>query len=490
MLLCDSLLECPAVWHGLCRSALYNRRFHSTTHVFEIQAGPMKQGQLRIVCPSGHLGYLPYPESAFRHVSQVEADYYCWNSGVIDPDPFLVGVDSSLSLYEWQKHDLELALLAARRRHIPLLIATAGDTGTDSRVDLYVECLRHLSRKHNLAPFTLTYFYTEVTKHALTRFYEQTLPGAEHVDADAMMEERLEQTDRIVAIAGIHPYRRALETDADVIIGGRSCYASMIAAVALHNGFPSSLAYSLGYALERYGASSHPGQALLGQIADDAVNIRFLNPQASRSGAVMPEPLPPCPPPSASQQPPDGTLDLSKCSYHRIDDNTVQIRGAAFLHADDPMRVRLEGVGKVGERCLGILRVSDAAGLESIDRLFEWTLAQIADHFTGKPYRLTYHAYTRHPMADSSEPLSSSGAWFLLVEGLAETGQLAEELTMMATRMLMSAMPVSLKQPAGNAVLTLESLLAAPPLYQWTIQQTLAIPNPNDLFDLHMLTIM
>lgn len=53
-------------------------------------------------------------------------------------------------MYKWQKHDLELMLLAAREQGVPMLIGSAGDTGSNSRVDRYVQIIKDLASEHNL----------------------------------------------------------------------------------------------------------------------------------------------------------------------------------------------------------------------------------------------------------------------------------------------------------------------------------------------------
>jgi hypothetical protein len=50
-----------------------------------------------------------------------------------------------------------------------MIIGSAEDTGTNSRVDLSVCIIRDLARKHRLARFHLGYFYSEVSKDALRR---------------------------------------------------------------------------------------------------------------------------------------------------------------------------------------------------------------------------------------------------------------------------------------------------------------------------------
>src|ERR1700752_3553632 len=65
-----------------------------------------------------------------------------------------------------------------------------------------------------------------------------------------LVESELDATDRIVAMAGVHPFIALLTRGADVIIGGRSSDSCVFAAPAIHHGFPESQAYYLGKELE------------------------------------------------------------------------------------------------------------------------------------------------------------------------------------------------------------------------------------------------
>jgi hypothetical protein len=87
---------------------------------------------------------------------------------------------------------------------------------------LFVGIIRDLARKHGLAKFRVGYFYSEVSKDALRRRiaagYE--IPG---LDGRPRLDlATLDATERIVAMAGIHPYIKLLDEGVDVIVGGRS----------------------------------------------------------------------------------------------------------------------------------------------------------------------------------------------------------------------------------------------------------------------------
>src|SRR5690242_7695554 len=206
-----------------------------------IQHGRSANHTLRIVCPNGHLGFAPIKTGSFRIGFFCEPDLICADSGSCDVGPVPLGADISSSPLQWQVDDLETMLLASRRLGVPMIVGSAGDTGTNSRVDLFVGIIRDLAEKHGLARFRVGYFYSEVGKDELRR---RIAAGNEITGLDGRPRldgTELDATDRVVAVAGIHPYIKLLDEGADVIIGGRSSDCAIFGAPAIRQGFPEGL---------------------------------------------------------------------------------------------------------------------------------------------------------------------------------------------------------------------------------------------------------
>src|SRR5262245_29360483 len=119
---------------------------------------------MRIISPNGHLGFAPTREESFKLGVAARPDYIAADSGSDDVGPIPLGSDTSTSPLAWQTHDLELMLVASRELGVPMIIGSSGDTGADSRVDMYVRVIRELAAKHRLRPFKLGYFYSEVKR--------------------------------------------------------------------------------------------------------------------------------------------------------------------------------------------------------------------------------------------------------------------------------------------------------------------------------------
>ena len=118
----------------------------------------MSEKELRFLCPNGHLGFAPIKTGSFYRGVDTRPDFILADSGSDDIGPVPLGDDICASPLEWQKHDLEIMLVEAQKLGVPMIIGSAGDTGTNSRVDIYVEIIKELAAKHNLPPFKLGYF--------------------------------------------------------------------------------------------------------------------------------------------------------------------------------------------------------------------------------------------------------------------------------------------------------------------------------------------
>ncbi|GAK60584.1 hypothetical protein U27_00481 [Candidatus Vecturithrix granuli] len=449
---------------------------------------------LRILCPNGHLGFAPTKEESFWIGAETQPDYYCCDSGSDDIGPVPLGSDISVSFYEWQTHDLELMLLASRKQGVPMIIGSSGDTGTNSRVDMYVDIIKNLAKKHKLAPFKLVYFYSEVSKEYLQQKMQQGI-AIEGLDGrENLTPEELEHTERIVAVAGVHPFIKALEMGADVIIGGRSSDAAVFASAALYEGFPEALSYYLGKVLECASFCAEPYMAkesVIGTITDEDVKVTAMHPQqrctiASVAGHAMYERSNPFYEYFAG-----GMLDMTHCQYEQYDEKTTRITNPLFVPIDGKTKVKLEGAGKIGERYIGIVGVRDPYTIQNIDKVIEWARSQVAERFSESEYQLYYKIYGKNGVMGDLEPIKEirSHELCIVVEGIAPTEKIAEEVTLIGARQIFYARLPEVKGTAGTAAFVIDGVLSAPPAYQWTMNHVVPVDDPMELFTMHELTI-
>jgi hypothetical protein len=447
---------------------------------------------LRILCPNGHLGFAPTKVGSFARGLAAEPDMIACDSGSCDCGPIPLGADGSASPLAWQRHDVEAMLLGARRLKVPMLIGSAGDTGTNSRVDRFVGIVKELAAEHKLPPFKLGYFYSEVGKDAVRR---KIVAGDAVRGLDGRPDlslAELDATDRIVAVAGIHPYIKLLDMGADVIIGGRSSDCAIFAAPAIRDGYPPALAYFYGkimecasFCAEPYGAK----ESVMGEITMDDVKVTAMLPEqrctvASVAAHAMYERSNPY-----YEHFLGGHIDMRTCVYEQFDERTTRVTGPRYVAADE-LRVKLEGAGKVGERYVGIVGVRDPYTISRIDDVIAWARDAVRERFGNVDYELAYTVYGRDGVMGELEPLRDRPAHELciVVQGVAPTREMAEEVCMAGSRQMFYARLPDVKGTAGGVAFLLDEVMPASPAYRWTLNHTMRLDDPCELFPVHMIT--
>lgn len=454
----------------------------------------MSKSQLRILCPNGHLGFAPTKEGSFKIGAATRPDYYCCDSGSDDIGPAPLGADKSVSMYRWQKHDLELMLLAAREQGVPMIIGSAGDTGSNSRVDMYVQIIKDIAKEHKLPNFKLAYFYSEVEKEYIRK---KMLADVEVEGLDgrnSLTLEELDKTDRIVAVAGVHPFLKALEMGADVIIGGRSSDAAVFAAAAIKEGFPANHSYYLGKVLECASFCAEPyaaKESVIGTISQEDVKVTAMHPDqrctvASVAGHAMYERSNPF-----YEYVAGGMLDMTHCNYEQYDDNTCRITGSEFVPVEGKVKVKLEGAGKVGEKYIGIAGIRDPYTIKNIDKVIQWAKDQVEETFSGQEYFIDFKIFGKNGVMGDLEPIKeiSSHELCVIVEGIAPSREVAEEVTLMGTRQIFYARLPEVKGTAGTASFVVDEVLRSTASYQWTMNHVIPVDDPMELFKLQMIEV-
>lgn len=462
------------------------RHGHARSGRAEEAAKVRTMKSLKIICPNGHLGFAPLKVDSFRLGVAAKPDYIAADSGSDDVGPVPLGSDGCASPRAWQEHDLEHMLLAARELNVPMIIGSAGDTGTNSRVDMYVDIIRQLAKKHGLAPFKLGWFHSEVDKELVRSRIRGGSPIEGLDERPALTEEELDATDRIVAMAGVHPYVELLKAGCDVIIGGRSSDSAVFAAPALFHGFPADQAYYLGKVLECASFCAEPyggKETVMGEISHDDVKVTAMHPvqrctPASVAGHAMYERSNPY-----DEFVAGGRLDMRDCVYEQISEKTTRITGARFIPAD-AVRVKLEGAGKLGERFVGIAGVRDPYTIAHIDEVIAWARQAVVDRFGPDGWELHYNVFGRDGIMGPLEPLRDTPGHELcvVVQGIAPTKEMAEEVAMTGTRQMFYARLPDVKGTAGSVSFVLDEVLPASAGYRWTLNHTMAVDDPMDLF--------
>jgi hypothetical protein len=181
---------------------------------------------------------------------------------------------------------------------------------------------------------------------------------------------------------------------------------------------------------------------------------------------------------------------MTHCRYEQVDERTTRVTGSRFL-ADGSTRVKLEGAGKVGERFVGLCGIRDPYTIANVDRVIGWARDQVRARFGDDGYQLHYNVYGRDGVMGELEPLRHQPGHELgiMVQGVAPTAEMAEEVTLIGLRQMFYARLPDVKGTAGSVAFPLDEVLRASPAYRWTLNHTVAVDDPMELFPTHLTEV-
>lgn len=456
----------------------------------------MPAAEIRALAPTGNLGHSPIQVESFRAGLAREPDFIAADAGSGDIGPSFLGADAPHHPEEWDLYDLRLLVPAARERRIPLIIGSAGGTGTNRGVARFLKMIRRVAAEEGLEPFRVAAIHADVPRGLL----RERLRRGEEIPGLGAMEPldaaTLEATDHIVAMMGVEPIMRALERGAEVVVAGRACDDSLFAALPLLRGFPKGLALHFGKVLECASLVARPSmvkETILGTLGADSFLVEPMHPgQACTPDSVaahsMYERVDPY-----TQSIPGGVLDLHQCRFEAIDGRSCRVTGSRFL-PDPQYRVKLEGSGRVGFRAFSIVGIRDPFAVAQIEAILEDVRRRVARDYAhlleGVDYQLHFHVYGRNGVMGALEPQGeiTSPELGIVTEVVTPADQeLALAIAkLIQYRFLFARYPGQKSSGGGAALIVDEALRGEQAAYRWTMDHLLTVEDPLELFPIRM----
>lgn len=448
---------------------------------------------MKLLSPTGHLGFTPIEADSFRVGVEREPDYIIADSGSCDIGPQALGADAQASPKAWQEHDLELMLTAARRLGVPMIVGSAGDTGTDRGVRSFAEMIRAIAAKHGLAPFRMATIYSQQDPGNLKDRLRRGVWSAGLDGRAPLTEQDIDETTNIVAAMGVEPIAAALAAGADVIIAGRACDPALFAAPLLHAGYPWDIAYFSGKLLECASFCAEPfagKESILGFVEHDGITLEPMSDyQRCTPGSVAAHAMYERADPTREYLP-GGYVDMSGCVYEAVDERRTRVSGSRWVPGPR-YTIKLEGAGKVGERAMMIIGIRDPNTIARLDDAIAWSRQKTLERFVGERYEVHYHVYGKNGVMGDLEPVKEirSHELCVVVEGVAPTVDEVMELTNLAGRNFLYARIPGHRGTAGAAAFISDEVLPARAAYRWTLNHIIEVEDPLELFRTEFETV-
>lgn len=439
-----------------------------------------------VLTPTGTLGY-GFGAQALEGGMALGPDVIAVDAGSTDPGPHYLGSGEPLVSRFSIKRELSELLAASRGAGIPLVVGSAGGAGSSCHVDWTVGIVRELARERGLH-IKLAWIYGDIAieraKHAVrrgeVRDFEAGFP---------LTETMLDETVVLVAQMGHEPIAAVLDKGAEVVIAGRACDDSMIAAFPIARGADPGLAMHMGKILECGAFSAEPFamDVMVGTVEDDHFLLEpgsrqrraSLTSVAAHTLYERENPI--------RQAGPGHEIDLSACRFEQETERRVKVSGSRFIKSDEYW-VKLEGARRAGYRTICIAGIRCPTMLARIDPILDDVRAKAARYFAPATFELTFHVYGRGGVMGSLEPQRTitSQELGLVIEVVAPDQELAHAVCHHVSGDLLHYHYPGQFNTSGNLAFPYSpSEVDTGPVYRFSAYHLMKAASPLELFPIH-----
>ncbi|WP_431015425.1 acyclic terpene utilization AtuA family protein [Bradyrhizobium pachyrhizi] len=321
---------------------------------------------VKYLVPSGMLGSGILAEHV-RYGIERGAQAIATDSGSTDSGASYLGRAVPKQPREAVFHDLEIIIAEANRAKLPVLIGTCGMCGADACVDWTRDIVLEIAAKLGIT-LKIACLYSEQTAERL-KAKNRAGKITPLKPSGPLSDEVLDACDHIVALMGPEPYIKALESGADVVLGGRTTDPAVLAAFPLWKGAGAGPSWHAAKIAECGGMCTVNPRAggILVSVGKDSFSVEPLD----RDNRCTPETV------SAhmlyeNSNPfiltePGGVLDVTGAEYESFNDRATVVRGAVWTPRAYTMK--LEGAGGSDYQAMMFIGIENPDVLANLDKL-------------------------------------------------------------------------------------------------------------------------
>lgn len=444
--------------------------------------------KLTMYAATGNLGY-GFPEEALCIALEHDPAFLGSDAGSCDPGPCCLGTGKAFVSRGAAKRDLKLLVKAGAQKGIPVIIGSAGGSGSDCAVDSVIEILKEILREEGLHK-KVAKIYSEQShaylKNKLSEGKIISLSGA-----SPLTEETINRTIHTVAAMGPEPIQEALQQGAEIVIAGRATDASIYAAVPLMLGCDPGLVWHAAKIIECGAAMAVPksSDSMMAHIYDDYFILEPPNPaKRVKAANVAAHTMYECPHPYLVHEP-NGIIDAGSCKFEQINDRCVKVSGSQLREA--PYSVKLEGVERLGFRTIAVGGTHDPALIEYLDQQIEnvknlltQRVKNVYPELMDGGYQIKFVCYGKNGVMGKNETDLQTGKEIgIVIDVISDTQEHADSILSMARTLLMHSDYPNRKCIAGSiAWLFSPSDISVGEVFKFNMNHSLLLENPLEPF--------
>jgi len=412
------------------------------------------------------------------------------DAGSTDPGPGPLATGTCMFSKAAVKRDSEIMLTRAVKAGIPLIVGSAGTSGSDAGLAWMADIVREIAREQGLH-FRLALIHSELSRDVVRRHLREGRarplpPSAPLTGAD------IDAATHIVGMMGVEPIQEALRAGAQIVVAGRSSDTSIFSALPLMESYDPAVVWHMAKILECGAAAVAVRTApdsMMAVLHEDSFEVFPLRedyhstPQSVASHTLYENADP------FVLTEPSGTLHTDSTRYEAISERAVRVSGSRFAPAPE-YTIKLEGVRQVGYSTILMGGVRDPYILAQMD---SW-LAQLDDNIRTRirntvgerPYEIVTRVYGRDGVMGALEPLRASVGGheaFILWDVISESQELSRTI---ATSV--SHLAVHNPIPKWHGLISGVAFPYSPPeidrgpVYEFHLNHVLVPDSPTSLF--------
>lgn len=335
----------------------------------------MTSEPIRILVPTGSLG-AGAVEAEVRRGVAMGARAIATDAGSTDSGAAYLALGISKNNRGSVKRDLTILMRAGAEAGIPVIVGTSGQAGGDANVDWTRDIALEIAAELGIRP-RIALLYSEQDKAVL-----KAKNAAGRIKPLAplgpLSDETIDACDHIVAAMGPEPYMAALQSGADIILGGRTTDTAVLAAFALLHGAPQGPAWHAGKVAEcgaQCAVVRNEGSGVIISIDAEGFEVEPLN-LSNR-----------CDPHSVSAHmlyensdpfrlvEPGGVLDVTQAAYVPATERAVRVTGSVW--EPRPYTMKLEGAAGRRFQTVMLIGIQDPEVLSRLDAFHDTMLAAL-----------------------------------------------------------------------------------------------------------------
>ncbi len=450
--------------------------------------------ELRFLSPLGMLG-IGIPAESFREGLRREPHLIAADAGSTDAGPHKLGRGVPEVSREVTKRDLSLMLEGASRNDIPIIVGSAGGSGAKVHVEWTLDIVREIAKEKGFH-LKMAVIWADIDKDYLRKKLREGKIGPLG-PAPPLTEEIIEDTVRVVGVMGAEPIIRALQTDANLIICGRSLDSAIFSALGLMRGYDPGLCWHMGEILECGAQCAYPmgpNDSVFGYLREDHFVVEPLNPKrrctplsiASHSLYERSHPF--------LNEGPEHILDLSSSKFEAVDERSVKVSGSKAIKKNH-FKVKLEGSAKVGYRTLVIAGIRDPIAIQQIEEIMAAVRKGVTGYFmdiSPEDYNIFFHVYGKDGVMGKLEPVKeiTSHELGIVLDVVAKTQELSNILCAYARGLMVHYHYTGCMATAANlAFPTAPSDISFGPVFKFSVLHLVEVEDPCELFPMEIVEL-